>query len=216
MSDEKLSLPETAFLLILMREAGEVSNTELQERYGVTLTGKERLHLNALKLVDTRKQGRAYAHILTDAGWGHLGKELKHGIPAPGSRVPYVVYAALSGVLGGLHEFMESTDSRLANIFGAMESQTPVSSADPDVEKRIRAAYAELAARPGTYVSITRLRPLLSDLPRAVIDDALRAMNRLSDVNIVPESNQKMLTAEDREAAVTIGDQEKHVLWIGA
>ncbi len=40
-------------------------------------------------------------------------------------------------------------------------------------------------------------------------------MNRLPDVNLIPESNQKALEARDREAAVSIGNQDKHLLSIG-
>jgi len=35
-------------------------------------------------------------------------------------------------------------------------------------------------------------------------------------VQIVPESNQKVLTKEDRAAAVRIGNQAKHLIRIGA
>ena len=64
-------------------------------------------------------------------------------------------------------------------------------------------------------MSLTRLRPLLADVPRVEVDAALRRMNRMPDVNLVPESNQKTLTPRDREAAVTIGDQDKHLREIG-
>jgi hypothetical protein len=37
----------------------------------------------------------------------------------------------------------------------------------------------------------------------------------MSDVNIVPESNQKALTNREREGAVVIGDQKKHMIAIG-
>ena len=41
----------------------------------------------------------------------------------------------------------------------------------PDVEARIRAAYRELAAEPGAWVSLTRLRPLLGDVHEADVDE---------------------------------------------
>ena len=48
-----------------------------------------------------------------------------------------------------------------------------------------------------------------------VLDAALRALERAPDVNVVPESNQKALFAEDQQAAVIIGGQRKHFLAIG-
>jgi hypothetical protein len=85
-----------------------------------------------------------------------------------------------------------------------------------DLESRIRSAYTKLAAAPGAWVSLTRLRPLLDDVPRQYVDEALILIERSPDVTLVPESNQKTLTQQDREAAVIIGGQNKHLLWIGA
>ncbi len=241
MSDDKLSLPELAALLVLMREAGEVSNTELKKTYGgFTLTNPERAHLNDLKLVESWKRGRAFTHVLTDAGWARLGEELRDGIAMPAGSAGAALYA----VLGGVQDFMKRTNSSLADIFGPSNSfPSPVhppqaasavpsfadsevnpepaaslrsSAVDPAVEARIRAAYAELAEKPGTWIGLTEIRALISDLPRAAVDQTLRLMNRMPDVTLIPESNQKTLTQEDREAAVTIGDQAKHAIWIGA
>jgi hypothetical protein len=222
MPDTKLSVPEISALVVLMVEAQEVSNPNLQERHGLTLSGKARLHLNDLKLVDSWKEGRAFMHVLTDAGRARLSEELQAGtIPAlPGS-----AGAMARALLIGLQGFMKRTNHNLSDIFqphdDSVVSASPAPTAEPemvpelDVEGRIRAAYTELAPEPGTWVILTKLRPLLGDVTRAEVDDVLTRMNRMPDVNIVPESNQKTLTQQDRDAAVTIGDQEKHLLWIG-
>jgi hypothetical protein len=39
-------------------------------------------------------------------------------------------------------------------------------------------------------------------------------MYRSPGVSLIPEENQKTLTAEDRAAAVEIGDQDKHLIAI--
>ncbi|MEV0826377.1 helix-turn-helix domain-containing protein [Nonomuraea rubra] len=82
------------------------------------------------------------------------------------------------------------------------------------VEAQIRAAYARLAARPGAWVSLTELRSQV-DAPAHLVDAVLRDLERRPDVNLVPESNQKTLTQQDRDAAVVIGGQDKHLLWMG-
>lgn len=234
MPDKALSLPEIAALLVLMIEAREISNVELQERHGLTLTGIPRRNLNDLKLVESRKEGRAFVHVLTDAGWACLTDELRAGIVIPqrsGS-----AGTALRAVLSGLQGFMERSGHSLADVFAeSTDPATTSSSGDPapttassgdpapsaatpapDVEERIRAAYRELASKPGAWVSLKEIRPLLGDVTRATVDEALVRMNRMPDVNIVPEANQKKLSREDRDAAVTIGEQEKHLLWIEA
>ncbi len=43
---------------------------------------------------------------------------------------------------------------------------------------------------------------------------ALHALYRTPEVSLIPEENQKVLTAADRAAAVVIGDQNKHLIAI--
>jgi excisionase family DNA binding protein len=84
-------------------------------------------------------------------------------------------------------------------------------------DERIRAAYnVATDSTPGTWVDLTTIRPWIQDLPRDEQDEALRRLERCPDVNLVPESNQKTLTPARREAAVEIGLQDKHLIWIGA
>jgi hypothetical protein len=84
-------------------------------------------------------------------------------------------------------------------------------------EDRIRSAYRIMSDfTPGTWVSLVHIRLYIQDLPREEQDAALRRLERCPDVNLVPESNQKTLTKERREAAVVIGMQDKHLIWIGA
>ncbi|GII42257.1 hypothetical protein [Planotetraspora phitsanulokensis] len=202
MADINLSLPQIAALVVLMVEAGEISNTDMKARHGITLDGADRRKLNELKLVDSWKQGRPYVHVLTDAGWARVAEEFRAGtVKVTGS--PWTTARAL---MSGVQGFMERTDRRLADVFG------PAS----DVEALIREAYAELAREPGGWVSLTELRVLLRDAARTKVDETLRRMAAMPDVNVVPESNQKALTRRDREAALVIGDQDKHLISIGA
>ncbi|MET7999699.1 hypothetical protein [Nonomuraea glycinis] len=223
MSEQKLSLPEFTALVVLAVEAGEISNTDLKERFGLTIEKKSRLKLNELKLVDSWKQGRTYVHVLTDRGWARLADDLSAGsVPTlPGS-----AGSIARALLGWLPLYLKHSDQRLADIFqpydnpGSSDGMAPPSASEEleeleELEARIRAAYAELAPRQGSWVGLARLRPLLGDVPRGQVDEALTRMERLLDVNIVPESNQKTLTPGDREAGVIIGGQEKHLLWIG-
>ncbi|GAA1308018.1 hypothetical protein Psi02_65930 [Planotetraspora silvatica] len=209
MSDTNLSLPEVAALVVLMVEAGEIANPDLAERYGLTLDGKRRLRLNELKLVDSWKQGRAYVHVLTDAGWARVAEEFRAeaiSARAAGGQLKGSPGPIIRALIGGVQGFMERTDRRLSDVFG------PVS----NVEALIREAYAELVMEPGGWVSLTELRVLLRDVARTKVDETLRRMAAMPDVDVVPESNQKALTRRDREAALVIGDQDKHLLAIGA
>ncbi|MEV0996899.1 hypothetical protein [Nonomuraea sp. NPDC050202] len=79
-------------------------------------------------------------------------------------------------------------------------------------QERILDAYTRTAPGPGRWAGLAELRSLLGDMPRAEQDQALRELERLPYANLVPESNQKTLTADDRAAAVTLGGQDKHLI----
>ncbi|MEV4835670.1 hypothetical protein AB0K05_14165 [Nonomuraea sp. NPDC049486] len=221
MSERKLSLPEFAALMALAEENAEISNPDLKERHGLTIDGKRRLKLNELKLVDSWRQGRTYVHMLTDSGWARLEEDLRAGALPAMTGSPKVI---ARGLQGWLRKYMDRSGLRLADVSTPLETAPPGDEApvaEPvgllpgDLEARIRAAYARLAPLPGSWVGLAWLRPLLGDAPRDEVDAALVRLERLPDVNIVPESNQKILTPADREAGVIIGGQEKHLLWIG-
>jgi hypothetical protein len=84
-----------------------------------------------------------------------------------------------------------------------------------DVEAQVRKAYQELAVRPGAPVKLADLRAVLGGVARSEMDRVLVQMNRLADVSIVPESDQKVLTDRDLAAAVQIGNQDKHLITVG-
>ena len=84
----------------------------------------------------------------------------------------------------------------------------------PRAEEALRTAYARLADRPGRWVSLTRLRSEVTDLPRKEVDAALISLYQQPGVSLIPEENQKTLTDADRAAAVRIGDQNKHLIAI--
>ncbi|MFF3670624.1 hypothetical protein [Microtetraspora malaysiensis] len=235
MSENTLAFPDIAMLLVLMAEAREISNPELEERYGVTLTGKPRTRLNDLKLVESWKQGRSFVHVLTDKGWARVAEEVRAGIPMPAQTGGKPAAAAVVALSAGLQRYLDRTGRRHADLFSPQDDAPPASlpgsvqdggdSAPPEASApvspatlvaRIRAAYAELAQEPGAWVSLTKLRPLLADVPREEVDKALRRMDLMDDVEIVPESNRKTLTEQDRDAAVIIGNQDKYFLAIGA
>ncbi len=69
MQHDELSARERAALFALLSEARKLSNAELKALIGIRLDGKERRKLNELKLVESEKAGRAFAHELSDAGW---------------------------------------------------------------------------------------------------------------------------------------------------
>jgi hypothetical protein len=201
---DALRLSEISVLLALMAEAREVSNVDLAERYGFTLTGESRTRLNDRKLVASRRVGRSYVHELTDAGWVRCHDELSGPCPPRAGTAGGALYA----LLRGLDRYLGRSQLSLADVFRPDQSTV-------DTEGAIRSAYVQLRQPLGGWVSLTDLRPMVG-APRSAVDDVLVRMSRLPGVSLVPQENQKVLTPADRTAAVLIGGQPCHLLHIEA
>lgn len=81
--------------------------------------------------------------------------------------------------------------------------------------RQVRAAYDEMAAGPGEWVSIADIRARFPNMSREDMDALLRDLEQRPDVNIVPQSNVRALSERTRSAAVRIGGQEKHFIAMG-
>ncbi|MFI5911041.1 hypothetical protein [Dactylosporangium sp. NPDC051541] len=185
MSDE-LTPTDYAFLILLQLAGGEISNTEMAKAHGVRLLRDNYGPLNAIGYIESDTKSRPYKHRLTSEG----RKVLQGPLPVAAKAMP--VWIALAA----LHA-----------------SYLPV--VPQDLERRIRSAYIELAAEPGAWVSLTRLRPLFGDVSKGDLDVALERLYDAPNVQLEPEANQKTLTPEDRRAAVRIGGEPRHLLAIG-
>jgi hypothetical protein len=215
MRSDELSVKERAALFALLAEARKLSNPELEERVGFRLDGKERRKLNDLKLVESLKPGRAYEHELTDKGWTWCAKEFSTGSAAAGDNMERALYA----ILGGLDRYMHSTGKVMSDIFnprydghGPETGSQPVRRDPVDVETSILKGYSALAGQPGEFVKLSALRDQLTDISRGDTDAALGVMYRNQRVNLVPQSNQRALTAADRASALHIGGEDKHLI----
>ncbi|OBG86398.1 hypothetical protein A5699_21630 [Mycobacterium sp. E802] len=209
---DELTGSEQAVLLVLMAESRPVPNPEL-ERLGPKLDKPRRDRLNRLGLIESTGT-RPLVHELTDAGWA-LCRAL-FGADAPPRSTGQG--KALYTLLGALHRYFEQSELVPADVFLPAEPESPEPespepvAADPEV--RLRTAYTGLAARPGGWVSLLRLRQAVPELPRPTVDAALISLYQQPGVSLIPEENQKVLTPADRDAAVEIGNQDKHLIAI--
>ncbi|GAB2626259.1 hypothetical protein Aab01nite_85950 [Paractinoplanes abujensis] len=103
---------------------------------------------------------------------------------------------------------------------GAPPPVPPPEVAEPDTETeqvaapadRIRSTVFELLGSAEGWVALSDIRDALSDLSRQEVDAALRELFRDPNVTLVPETNQKVLTQEQRDAAIRIGNQDNHAI----
>lgn len=84
---------------------------------------------------------------------------------------------------------------------------------DSMIASRIEKSAGDLAAETGwEFVSVTALRERLSHIARADLDRVLVSLYCDQRVNLVPQSAQQLLTRADREAAVHVGGEDKHLV----
>ncbi len=205
---DELTGSEQAVLLVLMAESRPVSNPEL-ERLGPKLDKRQRDRLNRLGLIESTGT-RPLVHELTDAGWAMCRALLGADTPPRSTGQGRALYT----LLGALRRYFQHADLVPADVFlpAGPSEQSDRATGDPEV--RLRTAYTDLAARPGGWVSLLRLRQALPDLPRPTVDAALISLYQQPGVSLIPEENQKVLTPADRDAAVEIGNQDKHLIAI--
>ncbi|MET7950413.1 hypothetical protein [Micromonospora sp. NPDC005324] len=222
-------------LVVLMVEARRLTNVELKELAGFTLTGRDNTKLVDLGLVDTDRTHRPFAHELTEEGW-RVSRQLHTSVPpkqgGSTTRSLFVVLSNLHRSLDRLRvshgDFFKQTEATApaageprheapaptaAMTTAAPAAVAPVSAAA--VEALVRSAYRDLATAPGAWVGLADVRDRLADTDRVALDAALRAMVGREDVRIIPVANSKSLTARDRAAAVRIGNEDNHALAIG-
>jgi hypothetical protein len=188
-------------LFALLGQPRPVANRELEALIVVRLDGAERRDLNHRKLVESAKAGRAFAHELTDKGWRWCNEELA---ASPGEHAGGLERAHYR-VFGLFARYLDAAGLSLADVATADAA---------GLAAGIEAAYRSLAAAPGQFVSLRAVRLRLPGRPRPAVDAALAALFTAHRVNLVPQSDQRALSAADREAALRIGGEDKHLISI--
>jgi hypothetical protein len=214
MANKPLTVPEKSALLVLMLMGNEVSNSEINDAYRFSIDRPARDTLNERGLIDIRMETRPrrhYVHSLTEAGWQHGRHELTEPLPDRADKS----FRVMHGVLCALDAHLTRTNQELRSFLHPVAAAQAVAEEPAaDVTERIESTYDSLVGRPGGWVSLTRLRGALDRVPRDEIDEALRQLSRRPQVYLIPEANQKILTPEDRAAAVDLGGEAKHLLSI--
>ena len=213
MSRDDLTVRQRAVLFALLGEARQVANPELEQLIGVRLDGAERRDLNDRRLVESTRAGRAFAHELSDAGWRWCAQELAAAPTGRGSSLERAHYR----VLAVFARYLDAAGLTLADIVrpeAEAESRAEAGTAEADLTACIEAGYRSLAAAAGEFVSLRELRLRVADRARPDVDAALTAMFTAQRINLIPQSNQRALSDADREAALRIGDECKHLISI--
>ncbi|MFD9733485.1 hypothetical protein [Umezawaea sp. NPDC059074] len=198
MSD-KYGTSGRAALLVLMLENREVPNTELVAQHKIKLGPKERAALNEDGLLETAMDARPYRHRITDKGIDWCATDIVETELPPRSGPRARAHREL---LRRVVPFLQS-HGLLAQAIrsGALESL-------------IRAVYLDLADGPQDWIRLARIRPGLNGATKSEVDEALVKMLKTGTVHLAPDSNRKVLTEADHEAAIRIGNEDLHLIAI--
>lgn len=192
---EKFGAPERAALIVLMLENRKMPNTELGKQ--ATLTKLGRGKLNKAGLIRTAEDVRPMVHEITDEGIAWCLQDLVKGEMPPGS----TKYARVT--FGLLKKFILHHDAR-GTLVEVIRSR--------DLESMIRSVYEELAVEPQDWIRLARIRPRLNGAGKGEVDETLVKMMKTGTVHFAPESNTKVLTAEDHAAALRVGSEDLHLV----
>jgi hypothetical protein len=81
------------------------------------------------------------------------------------------------------------------------------------IADQIIAAYLDLCETDQDWIRLARIRPLV-DASRDEVDETLVALMHTQLVHLSPDSNTKVLTADDHEAAIRVGNEDLHILCV--
>jgi hypothetical protein len=192
---EKLGAPERAALMVLMLENRKMPNTELKDQVNLTKPGRGKL--NKAGLIRTDDDVRPMVHEITDEGIAWCLQDLVKGELPPRS----TSHARVT--FGLLKKFVLHHDAR-GTLVEVIRSR--------DLESLIRSVYEELAVEPQDWIRLARIRPRLNGAEKSEVDDTLVKMMKTGTVHLAPESNTKVLTAEDHAAALRVGSEDLHLV----
>jgi hypothetical protein len=193
---------QTLILWGLLAEGGAAFSSALPG------AASDRRALKALGLVTESKVKRKIRIEVSERGWAwaadHLDGEISTRSTASGP--------ILRAWLTRLKQFLTANpELALARVLVPPTAAAQSS----DLRERVRAAY--LAATGGKFNARAFLRDLrreLADVDRAELDDALRRMQSEEGVALISLDNRMAITSADEEAAISVGGEPRHLIWI--
>jgi hypothetical protein len=172
---------------------------------------REALKQAGLIEVEKKKNG-AYWLIATDKGWDWANDHLSDPLPQT-KNSSFVLQAWLLR----LESFLKSQDLRLSHVFAVPSKKSPQPVPEPDhaeLRQRIRSAYHDIAGGFDRRVLLRDLRPKLKDIDRALVDATLMQMLRDEEVSLMQLDYRPDVSGEDHAAALQIGNEPRHLIWI--
>jgi hypothetical protein len=181
----------------------------------------ERAALLGAGLITVETRARSFWLEVTDRGWRWAEEHLGDALPDKSFAGAFVLQAWLAR----LQTFMQARDIGLAEVLGPPVAQDRDTSTEapqvpegidyPALRERIRRTYLDVTG--GTFNKRALLRDIrerLADIDHRTLDDALKRMQQDEDASLMPLDNRIEITEADHAAALHIGREPRHILWI--
>lgn len=204
-----------ALVAMLVADEETMTDPVLHERFSLKIGPKrQELSRAGFIAVADKKVKNAYVYSLTAEGRTRALAALAEPAP-PGAKGAMADVRLLYAVSNILHRVIEEHGLDDGKVFKSVGTDVREPKTGQTIEEQVLAAYHVLSKRHGDLVSLVRLRDRLADIKRETLDRTLKAMDRQRVIQLEPDPNRKALPAEAREAAVSIGGDDKHFITIG-
>ena len=203
--EQRQAEKQTLVLWALLANGGEGFGNELKPE----VKRPEREALLEAGLISVEKRKRAHWLSVTDRGWRWAEDHLSDKLPDRSYAGTFI----LAGWLKHLQTFMRVSNTPLAEILVPKKN---IGMPDYDLlREQIRTAY--LAVTGGIFnkrALLAEIRRRLPNVGRDALDNALELMQRQGHVTLMQLDNRPDITAADEAAAIHIGQEPRHILWI--
>jgi hypothetical protein len=173
----------------------------------------ERDALLSLGLITVEKRQKSFWLDVTDRGWDWAEQHLADALPDKTFGGALILRAWLTRLQG----FMRARQIRLAEVLAPQTPPVEPGNGEPpypQLRERIRAAYLEITGGFNQRALLRDIHARLSDIGRSTLDAALKRMQREQEASLYQLDNRAEITDADRIAAIDVGSEPRHILWI--
>jgi len=189
------------------------------------LTLKERKPLVDNALIELVPRDRAKHMVLTDKAWAWASEQQVESLSESKYATPLLltlinkVQQYLQANNGSLAEFLTKQMSSAHDAIATQEPVVPeggvLATLTTALTQQIQTAYHNITeGKIGVRVRLADLRKHLLHSPKEAIDAALRQMQLSGQSVLMPLDDPKGIHAEDEEAAVNIGGDLRHIVYL--
>jgi hypothetical protein len=229
--------PKQALLLWKMLTAESADDrSPMQSKAKPAISGAERADLVKNEFIELAKQQSGGARIeLTDKAWAWAAIETNVQLLRSRSTVGV---EALEGLLHQLIPFLQARGIALAEVFPEPSAGSPSQQHSPKkrpigrpapsrkspskagqtkrapAKNRVELVCRELnAQKPNGAIRLAHLRARLSDVPRQAFDSELQRLHAAGRIALYRDDNSAAVTADDDQAALSVGGEPRHLLY---